>query len=336
MRTCISNPPFNIRWKEPFFAQMQPRFSHTVVPPEQNANYAFVLTAIESADRCVMILPQSVLTSSVEQENAIRRYLVESNLLDAIIVCPENMFESTSIPVCVLVLDKHRETTNIALVDLSFGYDEEEREQKGQFGNAVARTYKKKVSVFGDDLIRDVVALIRGKKPGEHVRIASRKELQDAGYKFLTGLFALKPEEERKSRPLDVIVSDLNTVIAEKNSMKLTVNVTVAKALGLDASLYKQKVDFSDLNILLKRECGKEIQNEDYVSITKNKLEFRLENRSTKTIPQPFLTAFRLWKEWVIYLNNRENVYLAELRDALLPMLMAGSIDVSSVGGSDG
>lgn len=42
---CISNPPFNLKWAHPLFAAQQPRFN-IALPPEQNANYTFLLTAM--------------------------------------------------------------------------------------------------------------------------------------------------------------------------------------------------------------------------------------------------------------------------------------------------
>ena len=34
------------------------------------------------------------------------------------------------------------------------------------------------------------------------------------------------------------------------------------------------------------------------------------------------------WKQHIYYLNNEENRYLMELRDAMLPDLMSGKIDL--------
>lgn len=38
------------------------------------------------------------------------------------------------------------------------------------------------------------------------------------------------------------------------------------------------------------------------------------------------------WKQMIMYLNNEENRYLAEFRDALLPELMSGRIEVNDNG----
>ena len=52
-RTLISNPPYNMKWQPPVFAQLQPRFVDYEIPPKSNANFAFILSGIEKNDRCV-------------------------------------------------------------------------------------------------------------------------------------------------------------------------------------------------------------------------------------------------------------------------------------------
>lgn len=39
MKALISNPPFNLKWESPPFAQIQPRFAEFDVPPDSNANF---------------------------------------------------------------------------------------------------------------------------------------------------------------------------------------------------------------------------------------------------------------------------------------------------------
>ena len=108
-KTLISNPPYNMKWEIPPFAQIQPRFSKCyVVPPANNANYAFVLTGLEKNDRCVFLLPAAIMSSNQKEEKAIREWLVEENLVEAVIICPDNMFESTGVGTCIIVLDKNK------------------------------------------------------------------------------------------------------------------------------------------------------------------------------------------------------------------------------------
>lgn len=76
--TLISNPPYNMKWKLPVFAQLQPRFYDCELPPESNANFAFVLTALDKVNaKAVFILPCSALTGGLKQEEEIRKYLIE-------------------------------------------------------------------------------------------------------------------------------------------------------------------------------------------------------------------------------------------------------------------
>lgn len=134
MRTCISNPPYNLRWQQPIFAQMQDRFKYTAVPPASNANFAFILTALNKCDRLCFILPQGVLTSGTKEEKEIRQYLIEKNYVEAVIVCPSKMFEATSIPVCIITLDKNKKTSETVMIDAKNFCTKETREQRGQFG----------------------------------------------------------------------------------------------------------------------------------------------------------------------------------------------------------
>ena len=77
-----------MKWEIPPFAQIQPRFSKCyVVPPANNANYAFVLTGLEKHDRCVFLLPAAIMSSNQKEEKAIREWLVEENLVEAVIIC---------------------------------------------------------------------------------------------------------------------------------------------------------------------------------------------------------------------------------------------------------
>ncbi len=134
MKTCISNPPYNLRWQQPIFAQMQDRFKYTAVPPVSNANFAFILTALNKCDRLCFILPQGVLTSGTKEEKEIRQYLIEKNYVEAVITCPSKMFEATSIPVCIITLDKNKKTSETVMIDAKDFCTKETREQRGQFG----------------------------------------------------------------------------------------------------------------------------------------------------------------------------------------------------------
>lgn len=73
------------------------------------------------------------------------------------------------------------------------------------------------------------------------------------------------------------------------------------------------------------------IVKNDYFKTTKNKNEITFSNNSKENISSILMMIFNTWKQHIYYLNLEENRYLAELRDALLPELMSGKIDISDI-----
>ena len=334
MKSLISNPPYNMKWNYPDFASFQERFSNCELPPESNANYAFILTALDMIDnKAVFLLPCGVLSTSNKQEINVRSYLVEKNLIESVIILPDNMFESTSIPTCVIVFNKKKETTFISMVDMRNTYDIEKRKQKGQYGGASHenRIYEKEVKVFSEKNIDDVIEAIKSKKSVKgFCKQVSINEVKENSYILTPSRYIEIEEEKSASRPFKDIVNDLNRVINEKNACKLTLNETLAKSIGFNIELYKkdQTESFKELNDLLINLGADKIIKHDYFRTTKNKNEIIFENNSKDILSSILMIVLNNWKHHLYYLNTEENRYLAELRDALLPKLMNGEIKI--------
>lgn len=330
MKTTISNPPYNLKWQHPFFSQAQPRFSH-VTPPEGNANFVFVLSALEESDRCVFLLPTGVLTS--KNEKPIRQYLVETNLLEAIITLPTDMFEDTGVATSILVLDKNKKTSTIELIDLRDKCAKEAREQKGQFGGKshTNRVYKKEYYVINDELIEDVLTCIDERKTIKEYCISlTIEQIKEKNFSLQPSMYFEVSFKDcfTEHRSFDDIIEDLNRVIKEKNTCKLTINETLAKNIGFDLELYKSdKTSIDEINKNLEIfNIKKRLVKSDYFSTTKNKNEVKFENNSKEQVSSIFMLIFNMWKQHIYYLNLEENRYLVELRDALLPDLMSGKL----------
>lgn len=333
MLTCISNPPYNMKWDVPVFAQTQERFNKCSVPPSSNANYAFILTALEKSDRAVFILPCGVLSTNNKDEKDIKKYLVKKNFIEAIIMCPDNMFEATSIPVCLLVLDKKKVTTTIEMINLKEQYEVEIREQNGQFGgnSHTKRTYKKDIKVFTDEIMDNAISCIKERKNIKGLcKSVQTEEIEKNDYILTPTRYIPLDENKVEYRSYKDIVNDLNRVIKEKNTCKLTINETLAKSIGFDLDLYKTNKYDDEFEKLIKKLSGSKIEKDDYFKTTKNKNEVKFENNSKESISSIFMIIFNIWKQHIYYLNNEENRYLAELRDKLLPELMNGNIDMSN------
>lgn len=331
----ISNPPYNMKWNLPPFAQLQPRFNDCELPPESNANYAFILTALSMVDnKAVLLLPCGVLTSKLKQEFAIRKYLVEKNLIEAVITCPDNMFESTGIATCIIVFNKQKTTTNIELIDMRNTCSTETREQRGQYGGAshTSRVYKKTINIFTEEQMnRAINAIEEHTNEKEFSVCVSLEKIKDMNYKLLpSAYFEIDFNDSQPHREYEEIIDDLNRVIEEKNGLKLTMNESLAKAIGLyDIFLmFKQSEETNaSMNEMLSF-TGKSIEKENFIQMSKKAGELKFENGRKDRVSTILMSILQMWKQHIMYLNNEENRYLAELRDALLPDLMSGKIEL--------
>lgn len=111
-----ANPPFSLdKWGQD--SADTDRFkrywrANKAIPPKSKADYAFITHMIEiarrRAGRVAVIVPHGVLFRGAK-EGAIRKALIEENLLDAVIGLPANLFTTTGIPVAILVFDRRRE-----------------------------------------------------------------------------------------------------------------------------------------------------------------------------------------------------------------------------------
>ncbi len=120
----VANPPFSAQWSASPLFTTDDRFSqYGRLAPSTKADFAFVQHKIHHlAENGIMaiVLPHGVLFRGGAEQH-IRRYLIEDrNYLDAVIGLPANIFYGTSIPTCILVFKKCRETPNdVLFIDAS-------------------------------------------------------------------------------------------------------------------------------------------------------------------------------------------------------------------------
>lgn len=279
-----------------------------------------------------MILPNGVLSTDNTQEKAIRQYLIEKNFVEAVISCPDKMFEATSIGTCILVLNKNKPTTHISFVDMRQTYETEQRAQNGQYGGNFAekRTYYKEVKIFTNEQIQKAIDSIGNQSNiPEFSKSVSIQTVAENDYMLVPSRYIEFQAQEYKHREYAEIVADINRITAEKNACKLTINESLAKTLGFDIELYKADQKDSGLNDLLKQLGAEPLTKQNYFVTSKNKNEIKFENGSKDILSSVLYMILNTWRQHIFYLNNEENRYLAELRDALLPELMSGKIELS-------
>lgn len=270
-------------------------------------------------------LPCGVLNSKPDQE--CRRYLVDSGLLETVVELPDNMFECTSIATCIYLFSKGNEA--VKMYNCREKAVQEEREQRGQFGGKshTNRVYKKTFNVLSDDLIRTLCGEC---EDIESFSIAASKEtIAENGYILEPRRYIrFKEPEPHPHRELKDIVENINYITRMQNSCKLTINETIAKALGLDVEQFKESKQHSAETAKQMKALGLDFVSEDYVTFTKAKNEFTFKCNDKDIFPDILRQFFTVWKNQIALLNTMQNAYLSELRDALLPDLMSGKIKV--------
>jgi type I restriction enzyme M protein len=109
----LANPPFSLdKWgAENAEKDRYGRFFRGV-PPKSKGDWAFITHMVESArtrdGRIAVVVPHGVLFRA-GREGIIRQAVIQENLLDAVIGLPANLFQTTSIPVAILLFDRRRE-----------------------------------------------------------------------------------------------------------------------------------------------------------------------------------------------------------------------------------
>lgn len=131
----VANPPFSAEWTAAEKFNNDDRFSKAgVLAPKSKADYAFILHMLyhlNDGGTMACVAPHGVLFRGAA-EGKIRKFLIEKkNYIDAIIGLPANIFYGTSIPTCILVMKKCRQSDdNILFIDASKEFEKVKTQNK--------------------------------------------------------------------------------------------------------------------------------------------------------------------------------------------------------------
>jgi type I restriction enzyme M protein len=120
----VANPPFSAQWSANPLHLTDDRFSqYGRLAPSSKADFAFVQHMIYhlAENGCMaIVLPHGALFRGGAEQH-IRQFLIENkNYLDAVIGLPANIFYGTSIPTCIMVYKKCKETPeDVLFIDAS-------------------------------------------------------------------------------------------------------------------------------------------------------------------------------------------------------------------------
>ncbi|EGI71752.1 type I restriction-modification system, DNA-methyltransferase subunit M [Pseudoalteromonas distincta] len=126
----VANPPFSYRW-DPSEAQGEDfRFKSHGLAPKSAADFAFLLHGfhfLSDEGTMAIILPHGVLFRG-GAEQRIRTKLLNDGHIDTVIGLPANLFFSTGIPVCIIVLKKCKKYDDVLFINASEHYEKGKRQ----------------------------------------------------------------------------------------------------------------------------------------------------------------------------------------------------------------
>lgn len=115
----VANPPFSYRWSPSDSMADDVRFKNYGLAPKSAADFAFLLHGfhfLKEDGVMAIILPHGVLFRGGAEER-IRTKLLKDGHIDTVIGLPANLFYSTGIPVCILVLKKCKKPDDVLFIN---------------------------------------------------------------------------------------------------------------------------------------------------------------------------------------------------------------------------
>lgn len=191
----MANPPFNQKdWRASDELVDDHRWDGYETPQTGNANYGWILHMVSKLSEngvAGFILSNGALSGD-GTEKAIRKKLIENNLVEAIIILPRNMFYTTDISVTLWILNKNKKAHTVPHEDVSRNYRDREEEvlfmdlrQRGEpFEKKFIQFSEQDIKEFADTLHtwQQVGAEEKYKDIAEYCYSATKEEIAAKGY----------------------------------------------------------------------------------------------------------------------------------------------------------
>ena len=223
----MANPPFNMKEWNTGVDENDPRFKYGM-PPAGNANFAWLqhmLHHLSPDGSQALLLANGSMSSTTNNEGAIRQALVENDLVECMVALPGQLFTNTQIPACIWFLTKNKG----ARVDKA-GRKLRSRSGEVLFIDARNLGYMKDrvLRDFKWDDIRKVADLFHAWKTGEAVdgveyqdeagfcRTVKLEEIQKHDFVLTPGRYVGAAEEEDDGIPFAEKMAGLTAKLSEQ------------------------------------------------------------------------------------------------------------------------
>ncbi|MBZ9650714.1 type I restriction-modification system subunit M [Psychroflexus montanilacus] len=155
----MANPPFNQKaWRGKDELNDDPRWQGYDIPPVSNANYAWILNIVAklSEDGVAGFILANGALSGGGEEYKIRKKLIENDLVEAIVILPQNMFYTTNISVTLWILNKNKKDRSLKLPDKTRQFKNRESETLFMDLRQIGVPLEKKFIQFSPEQIEHV------------------------------------------------------------------------------------------------------------------------------------------------------------------------------------
>ena len=195
----VANPPFSLRWEHTDTLAEDFRFKSYGLASRSAADFAFLLHGfhfLSDEGTMAIILPHGVLFRGGVEER-IRTKLLKEGHIDTVIGLPANLFYSTGIPVCIVVLKKCKRTDDILFINDS------EHCEKGRRQNSLR-----------DKDIERIVETYKYRAEGErYARRVQMAEIEANGYNLNISRYVSTTVEEKR-----IDLSEVHRQLAENKA----------------------------------------------------------------------------------------------------------------------
>lgn len=217
MDAIVSNYPYSIKWigeDDPTLIN-DPRFAPAgVLAPKSKADLAFLMhiTSWLSSDGTAAVVSFPGVLYRGGSEAKIRKYLVDSNFIDAVIQLPDNLFFGTSIATCIIVIKKNKKEAKTLFIDASKQFIHE--------GN------KNKLS---DANIQTILSEWSDRKIVPHFSaLADNNEIAKNDYNLSVSTY-VEQEDTREKVDIVKLNAELKEIVEKENKLRAEIDKIIAE-----------------------------------------------------------------------------------------------------------
>lgn len=216
----VSNPPYSINWEgdaNPLLIN-DPRYSPAgVLAPKSKADLAFTMHMLHwlsaNGTAAIVEFPGVLYRSGAEQK--IRKYLIDSNFIEAVIQLPPDLFFGTTIATCILVLKKAKNDTSVLFIDASAEF------VRGGNKNKLTETNQQKI----------LDAYSNREDIDHFAKLVPREELEKNGYNIAVSSY-VEREDTREIVDISVLNAEITRIVQRQQELREQIDAIVADLEG--------------------------------------------------------------------------------------------------------